>query len=210
MARTTGPLGSVDASGTLADKLTFAKWKGRTYVRSVPLVKAARAPSQASSSAMMQWLAKRWAIDLSAADQATWQPLAEPKNVPPFNAYLSYNLERWGRFLAPSTTYPAPGGGSGAIPFPTLTAIDGVGQITIEWTVPTPNDAWGFAIHRDPTSPITPDRNNLVHVGVLIDPGTHRFVDRPLQPGSYTYVAQQYLTTGAKSFSTSNVTANAT
>lgn len=33
MAKVTGPLMSMDASGTIGDALTFAKWKGRNYVR---------------------------------------------------------------------------------------------------------------------------------------------------------------------------------
>jgi len=33
MAKTSGPLMSLDASGSFAKTLTFAKWKGRNYVR---------------------------------------------------------------------------------------------------------------------------------------------------------------------------------
>lgn len=33
MAKVTGPLLSLDASGSVADTMTFSKWKGRNYVR---------------------------------------------------------------------------------------------------------------------------------------------------------------------------------
>src|SRR3972149_2835365 len=33
MAKVTGPLMSLDASGTVANTTTFSKWKGRNYVR---------------------------------------------------------------------------------------------------------------------------------------------------------------------------------
>lgn len=33
MARTKGPLFSLDASGTVADTIVFSRWKGRNYVR---------------------------------------------------------------------------------------------------------------------------------------------------------------------------------
>lgn len=33
MARTKGPLFSLDASGTIADTIVFSRWKGRSYVR---------------------------------------------------------------------------------------------------------------------------------------------------------------------------------
>jgi len=44
MARTTAPLFSLDASGTIAKAITFSKWRGRQYVRRHAIPKNPQSP----------------------------------------------------------------------------------------------------------------------------------------------------------------------
>lgn len=189
MARTTGPLGSQQAHGTIAGQMTFANWKGRTYVRTTPRKAREKTPLQISSRAMMTFLSSRWSQDVSAADQATWADLASASNVTPFNAYTKENLQRWGNFVAPTQVYPSDD--TGLFPFvaPTPTATGQVGQALITWTVVAPNDGWALMIHRSTTSGFTPNRATLIGVAPIGPVGVNTFLDRPVQPGTYFWTA---------------------
>lgn len=106
MVKLTGPGLSTDASGSLADQLTFSSWKGKSYLKKHRKPKQPRAKGQVAMRAMMGFLSAAWAA-LSSADKATWTDLANRTNIPPFNAYQAENLKRWRSGRQPSQAYPA-------------------------------------------------------------------------------------------------------
>jgi hypothetical protein len=106
MARTTGPLFSLDASGSTAGAITFSKSKGRTYVRKLVTPKNPKSQKQTGTRAMMKYLAQLWAT-ITADAKASWDDLAQAKNISPFNAFTAENLDRWQSNKAPTHAYPA-------------------------------------------------------------------------------------------------------
>jgi len=185
MARTVGPLMSLDASGSIANTIVFSRWKGRSYVRQLVTPANPKSPLQVSTRAVMKFLSQRWTPDLTSAEKATWDALAAADAISPFNAYTRANLQRWTQFTAPSQAYPATGAGTD----PTFTAlpssVGGVRQATISWNNNVVNDGWGMLIFRSLTTGFTTARDNLIGAAWLGAAGVVTFVDTPLVPATY-------------------------
>ena len=105
MVKVNGPMFSLDASGTLADAITFSKWKGRPYVRERVIPSNPKSGAQTGRRAMFRFLTQEWS-KLSDANHATWQDLADQIVASNFNAYLKEGMEYWHNFLTPSTETP--------------------------------------------------------------------------------------------------------
>ena len=58
MSKVTGPLGSLDASGSIANTLVFSKWKGRNYVRLLVTPKNPMSDGQAEARTKLGVLGK--------------------------------------------------------------------------------------------------------------------------------------------------------
>lgn len=187
---------SLDASGSLAGTLTFAKNKGRNYVRQLVIPANPKSVKQVSVRAMLKFLAQNWAA-LSAPDKATWQPLADASTISPFNAYTSENQTRWSNFLAPGQEYPVGTTGT-AEAFGAQSATGGVGLVTLDWNAGAVGTNWGVLIHRSTVIAFTPAFDNLIAVAFDNDALAHAYVDTPLIPGTYYYRLQPFTADGAK------------
>ncbi len=91
MARVTGPLMSVDASGTIAKSVVFSKWKGRNYTRRWATPSNPKSAKQTAVRSMLRFLSQWWA-SLSAPDAATWEAAAASAKISPFNRYIQANM----------------------------------------------------------------------------------------------------------------------
>lgn len=60
MAKVTGPLLSLSASGTVADTMTFSRWKGRAYVRQRVIPTYTNTTTQANVRDLMRDLSVAW------------------------------------------------------------------------------------------------------------------------------------------------------
>jgi len=89
----TGPMMSIDASGTFASTMTFAKWKGRNYARRTVTPANPDSDGQRTQRAMMRYLAQEWGS--APIVPGPWQDLADTGKYSPFNAYVAFNLNRW-------------------------------------------------------------------------------------------------------------------
>lgn len=185
MARTVGPLMSLDASGSVANTITFSRWKGRSYVRQLVTPSNPKAPLQLSTRAMMRFLAQSWTPDLTPTQKATWDALAAGDAISPFNAFTRHNLQRWTQFQTPTQSYPATDLGTQSTFTTALDAVGGVRQATITWTTNVLNDGWGILIFRSLTGGFTPARDNLIGIAEQGATGAHTFVDTPLAPDTY-------------------------
>ncbi len=184
MARVTGPLMSFAASGSVADTITFATWKGRPYVRQRVIPANPKSVLQVSTRAVMGFLAKNWAA-ISVADKATWQTLADAIVASPFNAYTKANLGNWTQFLAPSQLTPITRTGTVGSS-PTTGATGGVGQVEVQNTWGTANDNWGLMIFKGSTG-FTTARDNLIGVILNDDTNEQTFTNTGLAPGTHFY-----------------------
>ena len=101
MVKLGGPAMSLDASGTVGGILTFARWKGRPYVRTRVIPSNPKTAAQQAVRAVMKFLAQQW-THVATMDQATWDAGADAKKISAFNQYSSVNLANWRDFLPPS------------------------------------------------------------------------------------------------------------
>lgn len=158
MARVNGPLMGLDASGSVADTLTWSKWKGRNYVRQLVTPANPKSALQVSVRAIMRFLSTSW-THVTAADKALWATLAAQQTISNFDAYTQYNANRWTQSNSPvvSPTEPA-----GTVPvMGATTATPGKGQIAFSQVITTLNNIWGILITLSTTTGYTPGRANL-------------------------------------------------
>lgn len=187
MARTTAPLFSLDASGTIAGAIVFSKWRGRQYVRRHAIPSNPDLPIQHAMRSMMRFLSQGWA-SLSAPDRASWDVLAARDNILPFNSYCKVNLTRWRSFLPPSSAYPVPVTPV-TVSAPTIVATAGIHLADIVITdTGTPPD-WGYILYRS-LATIPAESLSLAVRVVPWTAGITYYTDAPLVPGTYYYKTQ--------------------
>lgn len=99
MAKVTGPLFSVDASGRYAGSLVFAKWKGRNYVRQLVIPSNPMSADQetARNSVRVTGAAQHFvAVNTQTSDELSDVDLAVLKGVTPagyaWNGYLTQKM----------------------------------------------------------------------------------------------------------------------
>ena len=195
MARATGPLLSLDASGSIAGAVTFSKWKGRNYVRQLVIPKNPKSAKQLGVRAMMKYLAQIWA-SIGAVPKASWDDLAAAKNISPFNAFTGENLARWQSNDGPTHTYPAAEANTpGAVT--TNVPTGHAGYATIAVLLPVAADRVGFILCRDTAEITVPGWHNAILA--FPDDGTAHTVtvtDSPLEPATYHYRAAAFTDDG--------------
>lgn len=181
MAGVKGPLFSLDASGSIGDAIVYAKWKGRNYVRRHAIPANPKSAGQVSVRAMMKFLTQFWA-NLTAGEQADWDTRAAATDISAFNAFCSYNQERWGRYAFPSKLDPATEvGTAGTILAPT--AVAGSRSILLSVPISVLADNWGVIIHASLTTGFTPSRNTGRQVIPAGSVATFTWLDFPLTVG---------------------------
>jgi len=189
-----GPMMSLDASGTLADAITFAKWKGRAYARQRVIPANPQSVLQVAVRRMMKFLSQNWA-STSALEKADWDDRGKATSISPFNAYTGFNMLRWRQMKAPSTLTSALGVGtlqaSGA-----ATAVGGYHQAVVSFPIAAVNDGWGIAIERDTVDVYRGTLDAVV--GVIATPAAAAtlFTDVGLVAGTYYYFWRRFTRDG--------------
>lgn len=208
MARVTGPLMSVDASGTYGGSLTFAKWKGRNYVRQCVTPSNPRSASQTGVRAMMSFLSKVWA-SLTSVPKATWDEMAASRSISAFNAFVSYNLSRWQMYGAPSQAYPAAEtiSSPAIVPF---TATGGRSTVQLSGTPVAGTFGWGVLLFRSTSAIGTPSWSQLVAAVECAGESNFSYTDSPLEAGTYHYKAVPFSVDGKMGTATNDTTATVT
>jgi hypothetical protein len=208
MVKLSAPMMSLDASGSLANAITFSKWKGRNYARQLVRPANPKSALQVSMRAMMRFLSQSWAA-IGATPKASWDALATAGNFSAFNAYIQANQRLWREFLPPSQTHPLPG--TGSLPIAVLaSATGGIHHIDLAINVTTLLQAWGVMIFRSPTGTFTPSLSNCIHVMAVTAAVNYVWTDTPLAAGTYYYDAKFFTTEGVLGPDEGEVTATAT
>lgn len=186
MARVTGPLMSVDASGAVASTIVFAKWRGRNYVRRFAIPSNPRSQLQLSMRAIMKFLAQQWAA-LSDGDQASWEAGADSLKISPFNHFAGINSRNWKDEYGPSKAYPALRADDAPVVGATTATAHGR-QVAGSTVITTANDAWGIALMRASGAPSSVYNYMVVKIlPIAASPIT--WTDGPLPVGDYYYAA---------------------
>ena len=186
MARVTGPLFSVDASGTVAGAVVFSRWKGRPYVRKHAIPGNPKSQKQVSVRSALRFLAQMW-DGLEAPSKASWSELADATKISTFNAYIQHNM-RLHRSMLPFTQAMPAAGTSTAPSAPTLLGIGGVRSAQLVITPGINPALWGWIVFRNAGEP---DGLFSEIVGIIEADGANNvtFVDTPLIAGNYYYAA---------------------
>ncbi len=196
MATTRGPLLGLDARGSVGGTVIFSNWKGRSTVKFSPTVANPKTAPQVSRRAMLRFLATNFS-SLSPANIATWSSRAQDARVSTYNAWLSYNLDRWARFQYPTKAFPANETEDQGDPNVfTATALNR--SIVLHFTNGDFSSRWGYALFRYTSAAFTMSLANCIRVG-LWQTGGPTFIDYtdgPLIPGTYYYRLGTFSYTG--------------
>lgn len=188
MAVVKGPLMSMDASGSVGKVLVFSKWRGINYVRRHSIPANPKTAAQVSFRSMFTFLSQIWA-GLTVANKATWDVRAASFNLPTFNVFMAYSMERWDHYKGPSKEFPAGEAGVGGDdPITTVTA--GVKELSLSIVHGVLSPGWGWLIHRSITTGFTPSRSTAIAaVATAADPDV--YLDVPLLTGIPYYYRLQ-------------------
>lgn len=185
MVKTHGPIGSLDAAGTLAKTVTCSHWKGRPYMKTRSLPTDARSPVQLASRLMLRWLNLQWA-QLSQAQRDTWLPAAAAADVAGYNSFLALNMQRWSMFLPPTKRFPATEENTPPViasHYPHVTS--GVRGFWYHVDYGTLNDGWAYFLFINDTKPFTPSKANLIDVQFVETEDEIEFHVAGIEPGTW-------------------------
>lgn len=195
MARTTGPLLSFDASGSIGGAITFSKWKGRNYVRQLVIPSNPQTAAQTTNRSMFKFLSQAWAA-LSAPNKDTWDGLANADKVSDFNAYMAKNQQRWKQFLTPAMAYPfAEANGPGTVPVFSASA-GGVGQAQLEMNLTAVQVNWGGILFRKLGAAPAGTFLEVAAVFFKSIATATVYIDSPLSAGTWHYKWQPFSNDG--------------
>lgn len=94
MARVKGPLFSIDASGSVANTITFSKWKGRNYVRQHVIPQNPQSATQVNVRTAWDLLVVSFQGE-AAPEKASWNVFADQFNMSGFNQYVSRGMKEY-------------------------------------------------------------------------------------------------------------------
>ena len=98
-----GPCYSIEARGTLADSITWAKVRHTSYTKAYFTPNNPQSDAQTATRYMRQWLIESWP-GLSDEYKSSWSVLADRLRLSPFHAFLKINCQRWANNLLPTKT----------------------------------------------------------------------------------------------------------
>lgn len=184
MARVTGPLMSMDASGTVAGAIVFSRWKGLPYVRRHAIPQNPRSPKQVSVRAMMTFVSRTWGV-LMSSHWADWEAAAETQHMSGFNYFVGKSMSRWRTFRGPQMALPnqpvAPLSDPGVV-----TVTGGVREATLSIAYGAVPPNWAWLVFAALGAPVVPSFSNLVGCFANVsDPDV--FVHTPIAPGVWHY-----------------------
>lgn len=185
MVKVAAPMLSLDASGTIANSMTFSKWKGRNYVRTRVIPSNPKTAKQTGIRAIIAFLGQEWAT-VGASPAATWEEPAKQSNIAPFNSFVGVNAFDWRNGKWPSKSYPA-ARSSTAPSAPTVSATGGQREVSLNITKGATAPTWGYSIHRANATGLTPAWTNAVALVPKDGSGNATFIDSPLDAGTYYY-----------------------
>lgn len=184
--KVTGPMMSLDASGTIAGTITAAKWKGRNYMRQTVKPSNPKSAGQTATRAMFKFLGQIWAT-MATQQKTSWEELASATNITAFNAFVQYNMAEWTQDVAPIADYNED---TPEVPeeINNFAATAGVKQITLSGdnNSMAPDD-WGWVIYRSETNNFTPTHSDVVAVRPTASAQALSFVDTGLKSGTTYY-----------------------
>lgn len=140
MAKPTAPLLSFGAAGQLANALVYSKWKGRPYVRRYVVPSNPQSTAQTLTRDIFSNLNSVWKL-AGALTTAPWNLFATGQVLTGRNAFMGQNVRamRGDTDLANMVFSP---GAKGGLPPASVAFTPAAGQVTVDFTNPTPPTGW--------------------------------------------------------------------
>jgi hypothetical protein len=182
MAKVTGGMMSLEASGKFAGTMVFSRWKGRPYARLLVTPSNPNTPAQIGVRANMKWLGREWA-QLTAPQQATWEARATQNNYSPFNAFVSVNQGDFAQGFGNQREDPAEASSPPTAPTGLADSVTG-NQVVLTWTDPATGDTFGLIIWLSQTTSFTPAPGNA---RIIVDEGEETATISGLETGTWYY-----------------------
>ena len=207
MARTTAPLFSMDASGTVAGAIVFSRWRGRNYVRRHAIPVNPRTPLQTGVRSAFRFLTQEWK-NVPTNLQAAWVALGDITRVTGLNALVADNVRRL-REGRPWTMLTAPVSPAAPTAVGVFSATALARAIQLDWTRPSSNsEEWGIEVHMALGTGFTPSIATLIYAVPI---ATVQLIVTGLTPGTpYYFVLRPFGTTFAYAAETAEFTATPT
>lgn len=196
MVKLHGPALSLSAAGSIGDGITISNWKGRPYLKRKSTPADPRSEAQVLQRLMMGFLSQAWP-NLTDAQRATWTNVARPQKVPPYNAFLGYNLARINLEKGPSKRYPAAEQGT----LPTIgkyepSVTGGVHCIDTDLLYTPAEDTWGYLLIARPESGSPPDLTDIAYINIGHVSPVHNLATLQLAPGVWRISARLFTDDG--------------
>lgn len=187
MAKVTGPLLSMSASGSIAGAMVFSNSKGRPYVRQLVTPSNPNSDAQQGVRANMKGLNLLWAA-MSDLEKATWDTKAKQDNVSTWNAFVKVNQKDFAEGYGDQRQDPAEASDPPSIPTDVSDSVAG-SQVTVLADVPATGETFGMMLWVSPTTGFTPAKNNVKQVIAVTEAvGTPQtFTLNGLSSGTYFY-----------------------
>lgn len=103
MARTKGPLFSLNASGSLAKTLVYSEWKNRSYVREHVIPANPSSTTQVNVRTAWDMLVADWQAE-AGAQQDKWTEYAKQFDMSGFNKFMGKGMDAYMTQLGSSST----------------------------------------------------------------------------------------------------------
>ena len=191
MARTTGPLFSMDASGTVAGAIVFSRWRGRNYVRRHAIPSNPRTPLQTGIRAAFRFLTQWWK-SFGDAELGEWNAIGDVTRVTGLNAFVAANVKRLreGRTLKYNPTVETitvPDDATAGTTTPLASAMQ------LDWTPGTADTwLWGQGIHMMAGTAAPASIANLI---AIVGPLVSQLIVTNLTPGTEYFFKIQSIST---------------
>lgn len=206
MARTTGPLFSLDARKTLGKTITFTHWKGRTTVRKRVIPKNPKSGLQVGMRSGLRFNSQRYAT-LTTTQKNDWIANGKGKKITGLQAMQRFNQPRLRRNLGVVSDPLNAAGAAEAAPT-AVAATAAPKSVNLTWVDSAGANDYCTFIYMSTTTGFTPDLSNLLRV---VPHGVQAFTATKLTTGTaYYFVLKGCETGGTLGTAAAQVTATPT
>ncbi len=105
MVKLSGPLHSIEASGSLAGSITFNKSRTGATLRKKPQPKHPQTPTQQAIQAILRFVTRQWST-LTPNEQTSWVAADPNPRISAYSKYVAFNTARSRNLLGPTKAYP--------------------------------------------------------------------------------------------------------
>ncbi len=140
MAKPRAPLLSFGASGSIANTLTYASWRGINYVREKVIPENPQSVEQTKTRSLFAWLSDVWKIS-PALFQACWTESASGRKFTDRNNMIGQNVTSMRGDILLTNMVFCPGA-RGGLALDGLALAAGITLISVDFTLPATPEGW--------------------------------------------------------------------